>query len=78
MVGHQAVAKDGETMGLCVLPETGEVDPAIVVTEEDLLPIVATLRNVVRHSRDCDSGDSRHVVDLTQFPAARKQEDSRN
>jgi hypothetical protein len=33
----------------------------IVINEEDVLPIAATLRNMVRHARQQDAGKTRHA-----------------
>jgi hypothetical protein len=47
-------------VGLAFLGQDAKVQPAVVVDEEDVLPVVAPLRHVVSAARNDDSGDSRH------------------
>ena len=61
MVGHQAIAKYAEAE---VLGEEFEVRSAVVINEADLLPVLAALNNVVRPTRNDDSGHATHADNL--------------
>lgn len=54
MVGHQAVAPDIHSVGGAPFNEEVKVRPVVIITEERLLPPVATLGDVVREPR-CNS-----------------------
>jgi hypothetical protein len=69
VVAHQAVAEGCHAGRFTALLEEGEVGPAIVVNEEDILAVVAALRNVMGVVRHNYSSDSRHARMLP--PAAR-------
>ena len=60
-VGHQAMAKcvDAEA-----LAEEFEVRTALVINEENIQTVVAALNNVVRLTRNDDSGHARHADNL--------------
>ena len=51
VVGHQAIADDCHAGGFAPLAEQVEIHPAVVIDEEDILPIVAALRDVMRAMR---------------------------
>jgi len=60
VVGHQAIGVNDETVPLCLGLEHVKVVPAIVIDEEDVLPIVPMLRDVMRHTDDNGSGFACH------------------
>ena len=60
MVGHQYVGMDFETMPFGRLAQTLQVKSIVIITSEDILPIVATLYNVLRLILDEKSCKSRH------------------
>lgn len=73
MVRHQAVA-DRANSGPAELPsESAQVEVAIVVVQEYQLPVVSTLRNVMRHSGNNDSRDARHETKLVGYVATGKR-----
>jgi len=47
VVGHEAPAEDLEAAVVAVVLEEGQVCAAVVVDEEDVLAVVATLSDVV-------------------------------
>ncbi|MCH8806269.1 MAG: hypothetical protein IH986_09300 [Planctomycetes bacterium] len=70
-MGHQAIAKYVELVdpacwaeALAVLAEEFEVRTAVVINEENILTVVAALNNVVRLTRNDDSGHARHAQNL--------------
>ena len=64
VIGHKAIAKQAEAEALAVFAEEFEVRTAVVIHEENILTIVAALNNVVRLSRNDDSGHARHDDNL--------------
>ena len=64
VVGHQAIAKYVEAEARAVLAEEFEVRTAVVINEENILTVVAALNNVVRLTRNDDSGHARHADNL--------------
>ncbi len=64
MAPNQAIAKYVEAEALAVLAEEFEVRAAVVVNEENILSRLwrtAALNNVVRLTRNDDSGHARHA-----------------
>ncbi len=53
-----------EAEALAVLAEEFEVRTAVVINEENILTVVAALNNVVRLTRNDDSGHARHPDNL--------------
>lgn len=64
VVGHEAVAEDGDAGRGAVVAEEVEVDAAVVVGEEDVLVVVAALGDVVRAVRNDDTSVARHGVSV--------------
>lgn len=62
MIRHQAIGHHGQAVAVCLLGQQLKVDAAVIVDEEDILPVVAPLGDVVWHTRDYDSGNPRHAV----------------
>ncbi len=60
VVGHRAIALFVEAEALAVLAEEFEVRTVVVVNEKNILRVVAALNNVVRLTRNDDSGHARH------------------
>ena len=58
------LAKYVEAEALAVLAEEFEVRTAVVINEENILTVVAALNNVVRLTRNDDSGHARHADNL--------------
>ncbi len=70
VVGHQAIAEYVEAEALAMLAEEFEIHTAVSINEENILPVVAALNNVVRLTRNDDSGNARHADNIPH--AARK------
>ncbi len=67
VVGHQAIAKYVEAEARAVLAEEFEVRTAVVLNQENILVRlwrIAALNNVVRLTRNDDSGHARHADNL--------------
>ncbi len=64
VVGHQAIAKYVEAEALAVLAEELDLRTAVVINEENILIRlwrITALNNVVRLTRNDDSGHARHA-----------------
>ena len=64
VIGHQAPAENLQAVFVGVFFEQGKIDPAVVIDEEDVLPVIAPLCDVVRDIRDRDSCSSRHSMSI--------------
>ncbi len=67
VVGHQAITKYVEAEALVVLAEEFEVRTAVVINEANILMRlwrIVALNNVVRLTRNDDSGHARHADNL--------------
>ena len=51
VIRHQAVAKQRNAVALRAFAESFEIETPVVVEQEDVLAIVAPLRDVMRHTR---------------------------
>jgi hypothetical protein len=60
MVRHEAVSVNDESEALGLLLQKGKIDVPVVVNEKNVLPVVATLGDVVGESWNNDSRYSRH------------------
>ena len=60
VVGHQAVPGDGDLIFLAVLPEQVQIQLTVAVVQENVLPAIASLCNVMPTTWNHDSGDSPH------------------
>ena len=56
--------RDVEAEALAVLAEEFELRTAVVINEENILTVVAALNNVLRLTRNDDSGRARHTDKL--------------
>jgi len=61
MVGHETVRQDAHSMCARILTKQGQVDYPVMVIEEDLLPVVAPLRNMMRNTGQHDACCSGHI-----------------
>ena len=61
VVGQYAIAKPAEAETLVVLVEEFQAHAAVVINEEHLPPVMATLNNVVPLTRNDDFGRARFV-----------------
>ena len=55
VIRHQAVAKQRDAVALRAFAESFEIETPVVVEQEDVLAIVAPLRDVMRHTRQTRS-----------------------
>jgi hypothetical protein len=55
VVAHQTVTQNVQPQTPGVLREEFQVDPAVVIDEENLLAVVSALRNVIRHAGNDDA-----------------------
>jgi len=55
------------------LDEQADVELAVVIDEEDILAVVAPLRDVMRTARYDDACYSRHVENATARPGRRQE-----
>ena len=53
--------------------EQAEVEPAVVIDEEDILAVVAPLHDVMRTARYDDACYSRHVGNAPARPGGRQE-----
>ena len=60
VVGHEAISHDLETVLLAVLAQAFEVEFPVAVGKENILAVVAALRDVMRRFRHYDSGHACH------------------
>lgn len=65
VVGHEAPGPDADTGVAHMLRQKGEVGAIIVVAEEDGLPSVTALRDMMRHGRDDDASEAGHLASVT-------------
>jgi len=68
VVGHQPAGVDLQAVPVSELPEQRAVDAVVVVDEEDVLAVVAALRDAVRHTRDNDPCDTSQEGSITERP----------
>ena len=59
VVGHQAIASCVEAQALAVLADEFDLRTVLVINEENALTVVHALDNVVRLTRNDDSGHPR-------------------
>ena len=62
VIRHQAVAKQRDAVALRAFAESFEIETPVVVEQEDVLAIVAPLRDVMRHTRRHHPGHPSHSV----------------
>jgi hypothetical protein len=60
VIGHEDVGVDRAPLLAGGRPEPVQVDPVVVVVEEDGLPVVAALHHMDRHARQEEAGFARH------------------
>jgi len=69
VIGHQAIGPHLHVAPPAPLAQQRQIRRIIVLAEERLLPPVATLRRVVRHSRNHHSRQSGHAIVLLTRPS---------
>jgi len=67
VVGHQAVAEYNQTEAFRLLCERAQEEPAVSISEEDVLSIVAALGDMMWDVRNDDSSSSGHVRIVPQI-----------
>src|ERR1017187_4725729 len=60
MIAHQAIARDANCVSSGVAPQQGQIEPTVLIAEENLLLCVATLRCVMPRSGNHNPSDSSH------------------
>ena len=68
---HQAIPLDWQPVFSGLPGEDLEIQSVVVISEEDILPVVAALRDVVGYIGKHDSGYSGHERRLTQLTIKR-------
>ena len=66
VVAHQAPGQDLQPIRAAFLGQHAEIGPAVVVDEEDILTVIASLRDVMPAARNDQPGSSRHAATLRQ------------
>jgi hypothetical protein len=62
VIAHQAPSEDADVMAARVFAKHLEVADSVLFGEENVLPIVAALRNVMRNARDHETRSARHTT----------------
>ncbi len=60
VIRHEAIRENREAVALRLLCEDSQIGPSIIVAEEDILAVVAALRDMVGQTGNDDSRDPRH------------------
>jgi hypothetical protein len=60
MIGHQAKARDANCVSVGVAPQQGQIEPTVLIAEENLLLSVATLRSVMPRSGNHNPSEPSH------------------
>jgi hypothetical protein len=58
VIGHQTPSEDAEVMAAGVSAKYLDVADTVLIGEEDVLPIIASLRDVMRYAREDESGSA--------------------
>jgi hypothetical protein len=66
MIAHQTIGPDPQLELIAVMRQGLEIVPTVGVAEEDLSPIVATLRNMMRQSYCNYPRNTSHAVSLSE------------
>jgi hypothetical protein len=66
VVGHETVAEHPHAGGFAAVSQNIKVCVPVVIREEDILAVVAALRDVMRHVRHNNASDTRHRQKLTR------------
>jgi len=61
VIAHEAVACDAQPRAAAVAAQDAELESAVGVVEEDCLPEIAALRNMMPAARSHHASDSAHV-----------------
>src|SRR5579862_8374528 len=61
VIAHQAPSEDADVVATRVFAKHLEVADSVLFGEENVLPMVTALRNVMRHPRDHKARSSRHA-----------------
>ena len=62
VIGHQAIAEQRDAMTMRAFVEGLEIETPVVVEQEDVLAVVAPLRDVMRRARRRHPGHTSHRV----------------
>jgi hypothetical protein len=74
MIGHQAVVQHLQSLLITAFPERVEIHLAMDIIEEDALPSIPALRDVVCESRNYNPSHSSHNTELVpQQPTSSRQ-----
>ena len=63
MIGHQAIPNHANVKALALFTQALKIARVVVGGKENVVPVVPTLRHVVRQMRNDDSGSARHDQD---------------
>ena len=66
VIGHQAVAQQGQTVELGIVTEQVEIGGAIGVAGENDLSSIAALRNMMRKVYDDDARQAGHLEKISE------------
>jgi hypothetical protein len=58
VIGHQAPSEDAQVMAVGMSPKYPDIADTVLIGEEDVLPIIAALGNVMRYTRQHESGSA--------------------
>jgi hypothetical protein len=61
VIGHQTPSEDADVMAPRVFAKHLEVPDSVGVGGENVLPVVAALRNMMRHTGDYEASSARHA-----------------
>jgi hypothetical protein len=73
VVRHETVAVKPQAKPVRLFGQQFEIDVIVVLDEEDILAIIAPLRDVMRAIRYDNACKSGHAIKLIDIPASRKQ-----
>ena len=66
MIGHEAIGEDDEAVSRQLLGEKIEVGASVVIDEEDILPVVAALNDMMRRTGHTNASDAGHARDANR------------
>ncbi len=58
VIGHQTPSENAEVMAVGLSAKYLDIADTVLIGEEDVLPIVASLRDVMRDTREHESGSA--------------------
>ena len=66
-IRHEEIRENRKAVALRLLCEDAQIGPSIIVDEEDILAVVAALRDMVGQTGYDDSRDSRHRRECSRY-----------